>query len=388
MMKDEFRFFLRTDVRVGADELLKLPEYLVQAKLNKVVILIDGALKKLPYISKAIKLCEKELDCSLFYYDIGEEPTYEYLDEIAEEFRKKKGVQALVGIGGGSTIDFTKGLAVLMTNSGEALKYRGFPENINDPLPVIAVPSTAGTGTETTYNAVFISKKESKKLGINTTKNFPIFSILDPNLIKSCPLHVFASSGMDAMTHALEAFVSPKTQVLSRMLAKEAIRLLSLNLLSVATGDRSLKTLEDLQLGAYLAIIALFNSSAGVAGGLSVPLDEKYGVPHGLSGAVFLPLVHERNFLKGYYDYAFITDVIYGNCKGTKKSKAKKFIDLLYKLNKNLKVPDKLKHFGLNNDEIKEYEANATERARIGGFQLNPVAVTVLDIKSIFAKLK
>lgn len=387
-MKERFRFFLKTDVRYGVDEFLKLPDYLESRKFNKVVLFIDGALKKLRNVKKVIKSCEGRFKTTVFYYDIGEEPSYEYLDEIAGVFRKKKGVEVLVGIGGGSTIDFAKGIAVLMTNKGPAINYRGFPEDINEPLPVVAVPTTAGTGTETTYNAVFVSKKENKKLGINTTKNFPIFSILDPGLIKSCPLSVIASSGMDALTHALEAFVSTETQPLSRAVAKEAIRLLSTNLLAVAKGNTSLDVLGNLQMGAYLAIIGLFNSSSGPAGSLSYPLGAWFRVPHGLATAIYLPLVHQCNWKKGYYEYAELADMIYGYSGSNRKTKAGKFIDLLFELGDRLGVPKKFKQLRLKPEDIKRLEDDALEKARSGRFAFNPVTLTESDILSIFSQLK
>jgi len=117
MMKDRFRFFLKTDVYYGVDELLKLPDYLKKYKFDNIALFIDGALKKVPNVKKVSQLCKKGFKKStIFYYEIGEEPSYEYLDEIAKIFRKDKELQVLVGIGGGSTIDFTKGIAVLMTN--------------------------------------------------------------------------------------------------------------------------------------------------------------------------------------------------------------------------------------------------------------------------------
>lgn len=388
-MKDRFRFFLKTDVRYGVDELLNLPGYLEGYKFKNIALFVDGALKNLPNIKKVIKSCKNKFKkCTIFYYGIKEEPSYEYLDEVAKDFRKKKGLEVIVGIGGGSTIDFAKGIAVLMTNPGNALMYRGFPEDINLPVSVVAVPTTAGTGTETTYNAVFISKKDNKKLGINTTKNFPIFSILDPRLIKNCPFPVIASSGMDALTHALESFVSTETQILSRTIAKEAISLLAKNLLLVAKGKTSLDVLGNLQIGAYLAITALFNSSSGPAGSMSYPLGAWFGVPHGLATAVYLPLVHESNWNKGYYDYAILTDTIYGSSKDTKKVKAKRFIDLLFKLRNQLNIPKKFGDIGLNYEQIKRLENDALDKARSGRFKFNPVSVDEDDVQCIFSKLR
>lgn len=388
-MVDRFNFFLRTNIRFGAGELNKLPAYLKSNKYKKAAFIIDNSLKHKEIIKILIRNCKVVLTKRLvFYYDLSGEPTYEYLDKHSKLFRKHKDLQVLIAIGGGSTMDYAKGVAVLVTNPGPAIKYRGFPKEINGPIPVIAVPSTAGTGSETTYNAVFISEKEKVKLGINTQKNFPVYSVLDPNLIKDTPLSVISSSGMDALTHALESFVCKEANVLTRMLSLEAIKLLVPNLQAVLKGSNSLKVLGNLQLGAYLAIVALFNSNSGPASGLGNPLGTWFGIPHGLAGAFYLPYIHYYNFRKGYYEYGEITDALYGYSNDSKKKKAKVFVDLLFILNRGFKIPRKLRDLKLNSAQIKSLEDNAKKRAESGNFAPNPVEIRVRDILRIFSQLK
>ena len=117
----------------------------------------------------------------ILYFNEIHEPTYQHLNEVVTKLKEKNSkFDCLIAIGGGSAIDHTKGIATLRKNPGSSLKYKGFPKNLNPPIPVVAIPSTTGTGAELAYNAVFIDTKSMIKLGINTKNNYPILSILDP----------------------------------------------------------------------------------------------------------------------------------------------------------------------------------------------------------------
>lgn len=144
----------------------------------------------------------------------------------------------------------------MVVNPGKAINYRGFPTDINIPLPVIAIPTTAGTASEVTFNAVFINLEEKKKLGINTTHNFPALAILDPRVLLGCPKGVTLSSGMDALTHALESYVACQSNYLTRIFAREAFKLIFINLPKVLKDSQDIVAWADMQMGAYLAGIS------------------------------------------------------------------------------------------------------------------------------------
>ena len=170
-------------------------------------IVIDNNLKKIPQIKKLI-LSLKDYNLFFITCDISE-PTYEHLEKKRINQKKRK-IDVFVAIGGGSSIDFAKGLCVLYTNSERAIKYRGFNKFKKSIKPIIAIPTTAGTGSEITPNASFVNTIDKRKMGINGEAIRPKYALLDPNLTVSCPKFYTVSSAVDSLVHATEAFVAKK----------------------------------------------------------------------------------------------------------------------------------------------------------------------------------
>ena len=270
---------------------------------------------------------------------------------ISVEFKKKfsgKSYDCLVGVGGGSTLDLTKGMAVLLTNEGEPLSFRGFPKLKNKPLPVIAIPTTSGTGSEVTYNAVFTNSQEKKKLGINSIFNFPVSAIIDPLVFVDCPFSVSVSAGADALVHTMESYVHRHHTLISRMYSKEAFRLIFNNLGKIKQDPTNVEVRANLALGAYLAGTALINAGSGPAGAFSYPLGAVYHVPHGYAGAVFLSSITRINVEKGYLGYAELYDLIEGaDHQKSIIEKNRQFVVAMQKLMDQVEIPKSLSHFGL-----------------------------------------
>lgn len=289
VMIDKFNFELKTKAIFGVGEVNNLFKYIKELGYKKPGFVVDNNI--IDNTSLEPIKCKK-----ILLYDYGE-PTYTLLNKNR---KFSNGCDCLVGIGGGSVIDFTKGLAVLATNKKHAIEYRGFPTNINKPLPIIAIPTTAGTGSEVTYNAVFVDENK-KKLGINTKLNYPKLAILDPKLVQSCPRSVMISSGLDALTHAIESYGATKSTLITRALSVTAIHSLLGNLRYIdSKGRTSLETCSNLQKAAFMAGIALMNSGSGPAGAMSYILGPQFNIPHGLAGAIFLPYVVQHNEKKGF----------------------------------------------------------------------------------------
>lgn len=375
---NDLSFMMKTNLQFGSGSLAKLPPRIKELGYDRMGVLIDGAVLGSSYIRKALgDLKAQASGYFQFEYTLKGEPTYDYLDQAAVEFRKHPDLQVILAVGGGSAMDTAKGVALLMTNPGDGLNYRGFPKAVNDPVPTVCVPTTAGTGSETTYNAVFLDAKEGKKLGINSLKNFPVLSVLDPELIRSCPPAVIASSGMDAVTHCVEGFVSKKSTLISRMYSIRAYRLLADNLKRVRERPDDLDVLGNLQLGAYLAIIGLANSSAGPAGGLSYLLGAWYKVPHGLAGAFFLPEVHRFNKDHGFTEYAELA--------GPGRGGAQSVIDELFELNEAQGIPKRIRDLNVPEDCFERLVKGCLNDLK-GLFDLNPVPMSEADIRALLKR--
>tara|TARA_B100000989_G_C19530848_1_gene469751 strand:+ start:1084 stop:2223 length:1140 start_codon:yes stop_codon:yes gene_type:complete len=271
---------------------------------KKIVLIIDKKVSRFRYILKTISLFKKKLHIKyVFLFDEPHEPTYEYLDKNINFFRKKKNLfDAIIVIGGGSTMDFAKGCALLSKNFKPAIQYMGFPKKINDPIPVITIPSTTSTGSEVIYNAVFTSKKMNKKLGINSEKNFPIMTYFDPKIIALAPKEIIIYSALATFNRAIETFVFSKGNFLTKEVSKYVFDLVRINLPKYLKTN-NLDNLKKLQLAGSLSIIALSNSGGGASGILNYYFSTNFEVPQAKSFSIVALEILKFNINNSFYDY-------------------------------------------------------------------------------------
>ena len=374
-------------MQVGSGISKKIPEHLKEYGWEKIGLVIDkGLYEKNRYVVEIIKILKDELKRVVVLVNEMPEPTYDYLDKVKTIFSKPR-LDCFVGIGGGSTLDLTKGLAVLKTNKGKAINYRGFGKVQKVPLPVVAVPSTAGTGSDVTPWAVFIDVKEKWKFGINTEYNYPRLAFYDPRMLDSCPREIYASAGMDAITHSLESFAAKNTTFFSRNFSKRAFKLLFENLKKIANGNRKKETKTNLLIGSAFAGIALMNSGAGPAGALSYPLGVYFDVSHGMAGSVFLPAVIKYNVDNGYNEYSELYDLLYDNPSMSAPEKSMRFADEIKTLSDELGIRSNLKGFGVKSeDDLKLIIDNSMQLK--AAFGQNPVKFGKKEIKQVVYSLK
>jgi alcohol dehydrogenase len=377
-----FAFKMRTNLRFGVGESEKLADVIKALGYKNIGVIIDSGVFENKFIEKLVqKIKDADLKISIFENKVSE-PDYDYLEEYKKQFLNIA-LDCLVGIGGGSTLDLTKGVATLIKNPGKAIEYKGFPILKYAPLPVIAIPTTAGTGSEVTYNAVFTDSKEKKKLGINSELNFPLCAIIDPLLTLDCPKSVTISSGMDALTHSLESFAAKNATLVSRIFSKEAFKLVFNSLIKVTDDMGNIGIRSNLLLGSYLAGIALSNSGAGPAGAMSYPMGSVYKIPHGLAGGLFLAKVIRFNVDNGYNEYAQLYDLIDGAKPGlNEKEKSFDFCKMLDKLTDKLEIPKKLNCFNIHKNDV-EYLLSAVFGGLKGAIEQNPVKMAEDDMRNI-----
>tara|TARA_B110000444_G_C18827732_1_gene591306 strand:- start:689 stop:1831 length:1143 start_codon:yes stop_codon:yes gene_type:complete len=374
-----FDFTFRGTIFFGIGKRNNLNKIIEQENFKTAGIVIDHALVEIPIFQDFLKLIKIKI--ILIKCDIAE-PTYEKLEQKRIEV-KNKDIDVFIGIGGGSALDLAKGLSVLSKNTGPAISYRGF-DQFREPIPpVIAIPTTAGTGSEITPNASFIDTDEKKKLGINGEAIRPKYAILDPELTLSCPLSPTISAGVDSMVHATEAFIAKKTNPVAKMFAKKGFSLVFKNLELLAHDLEDLDLRENVMYGAFMSAIALMNSGTGPAAAMSYPLGVHFGVPHGIGGGIFLPHVIDYNIKSGFYDYAYILD----DEKDTNsiKDKAYKFSEKIFKSWSNLNVPSDLKIFGMQEKDKKVFISNTLDLKM--ALDQNPIPFNEKEIKNILSEL-
>jgi alcohol dehydrogenase class IV len=349
-MKQNFFFQVKTQLTAGAGVSRDIAEFLNDKEMWHIAVLVDsGVVEHSSYFGE-IKVILEEACRSLEVIELrgSEEPDYDYLDEIVAELRGLDNLDVLIGIGGGSCLDITKAGAALATNPGKGIEYRGFDMVKVPPVPTICIPTTAGTASEVTINAVFTDKSEMKKLGINGRHLEATYAILDAEWTVSCPQMVAVSAGTDALTHTLESFMCNNANPVTRCFSRAAFKLLYDALPSLVDDPDNIEMRQQMLYGSYMAGIGLFNSGSGISGAFSYPIGVHYKVPHGIGGAIFLASVVEYNVAKGYTEYAELVDLVEPGFGGSDSDKSQHFIGMIRDVCQHVGVPDDLSQWGLS----------------------------------------
>ena len=289
-----FSFTGAKKIVFGRGSFAGLPEHLAELKVSRPLIVLDGNLAGAGFGEKVAALLEKAKIGYVLYDKAAPEPPIELADEGAKLAIRKK-CDGVVGIGGGSAMDLGKAIAVIAANRGKAEDYLGLNKVPGPGLPKIMIPTTAGTGSEVTFTAVFIRKKLKKKEGMNSPYLYPELALLDPELTLTLPPHPTAATGIDALCHAIESYTSIIASPLSEMMSLEAIRLISDNLRTAVHDGTNIEAREAMLLGSLYAGLGLANAGVTAVHSLSYPLGGKYGISHGLANTIMLPKVMAFN---------------------------------------------------------------------------------------------
>ncbi|HUC60466.1 MAG TPA: iron-containing alcohol dehydrogenase [Alphaproteobacteria bacterium] len=386
-MIDQFFFQLNNRLHYGLGWSRKLGAFLQEKGYRAPALLVDaGVAERNPYYREIAGLVAAAgFAAPEILLRATEEPSYDYLDEVAARVRALPALDVIVAIGGGSALDTAKAVAALRTNPGSGIEYRGFDKIGIAPVDTICIPTTAGTGSEVTINAVFTDKREMRKLGINGRHMHATWAVLDAEWTASCPKSVAVSSGVDALVHTLESFTTTNSNPLVRAFNREAFRLLYENLPALVEEPGNAEKRQHLLLAAYLAAAGLFNSGSGIAGALSYPIGVHFKVPHGIGGGIFAASIVAYNVERGYHDYAELLDVVEPHPGWSAERKARRFVDALQALVDRLGVPRHLDQWGICRANLKEV---ATLMLPLqAAFNQNPVAFSAeRDVPAILAK--
>jgi alcohol dehydrogenase len=378
------RFSLHTDVRAG--EGIAAPEAAAWAADHGTAhasVVLDAGLRGNDEADRLVAALGDGREVDVVVNDVAE-PDYDYLDDFRTRVRPDTGL--VVAVGGGSTLDLAKATSVLLTNPKPALEYRGFDLIERPGPPVIAIPTTAGTGSEVTPNAVFTNKAEQRKLGINTALYLPKLALLDPRLVASAPRSVTVSAGMDALVHAVESFVAAGATPISRPLSREAFRLVMRWLPRAVDEPSDMEAHQQMQIGAFFAGSALMNAGAGPAGALSYPLGVRWQVPHGIAGGVFLAPVAQRNVAQGALIYGELADLLPDPPRdGSPQERAQAVADAIEELSVRIGVPRRLSEWGIGPADVDLITEETFGLA--GALKMNPIVITDEWLRSLLGEM-
>jgi alcohol dehydrogenase class IV len=371
-----------TSILFGVNAVTQLSDKIAELNGHRVFLVADPGLKQSGIINKVADILEQAKIPHTVYDKVTPEPGLKLADQ-AVKLAKKNKTDCVVGIGGGSALDIAKAVSILLTNGGKAEDYLGLGKIKLQGVPKIMIPTTAGTGAEVTFTAVFINEKTNSKGGMNGDPLYPDAAILDPALTLSLPPHVTAATGIDAFTHALEAFVSTQAHVISDMYALEAIGLISGNLGVAYANGSNLEARSAMLMGSLLGGKALATAGVGLVHAMAYPLGGMFNTAHGLANAVLLPYVVEYNIIGNMEKFATVAQVMGYETEGLPLREAAQLaVEAIHQLNADVGIPSSLADLNIPADKIAEMARIALTVTR--PVENNPRRPTEEDVISVY----
>ena len=352
---------------------------------RKVLIISDKGVARAGLIDKPKALLEAAGITVAVIDDTPPEPDVEQVNAILAA-AQAHAAQAVIGIGGGSAMDVAKIVAVLLNNDVSLRDLLNKAPIARRGLPTLMVPTTAGTGSETTPNSIILVPEDELKVGIVSPKLMPDCVILDPELTIGLPPAITASTGMDALCHAIECYTSKKGNPFSELLALKAISLISRSIRKAFSDGKDLDARHDMLLGAMYGGMCIATSSTTGVHALAYPLGGKYRIAHGISNAILLPFVMRFNVVGNedkFRDIALAMGLDVAS--QTPQLAASVMIDALFELNRDLEIPADLKRWNITLADLDTLVEGAAKVTRL--LDNNPRTMEKADIRAIYAQL-
>ena len=326
----------------GEGSLKKVPEVLKEKGLSKPLVVTDNGIHSLGLLTPFLEHLKAEKFEFAYFYDVVANPTIKNVEDGLKIFLESK-CDSIIAIGGGSAMDCAKMIGARSVNPKKSVeKLKGLLK-IGHKLPFfIAVPTTAGTGSETTLAAVIVNQDTHHKYACNDPHLIPKLAILDPTLLVGLPPKITSTTGMDALTHAVEAYIGHANTKKTKKAAIQAVKLINENLFESYKDGKNLERRSAMQKAAFLAGVAFTRAYVGYVHAIAHSLGGKYNVPHGYANAIILPYVLEAFGRKAHKRLAELADEI-SLCEksASNEVKAKEFISWIRRMNESMNIPEK-----------------------------------------------
>lgn len=374
---------LPTELFFGCGAAKRTGEKLKELGYKKVFVVTDPGIKQAGLLEGILSSIQQAGLEYLVYDSIKSDPTSDIIEQ-GTEVLKNSGCDAVLGVGGGSALDCAKAFAAMATNEGKITDYTGVGKLKNKPLPIVAIPTTAGTGSEATMFTVITNAETKLKAPVGSYLIMPVLAILDPELTVGLPPHLTAATGMDALTHAIESYVNVATHPISEGLALHSIKLIARSLRKAVAKGTNLKAREDMLLASTIAALAFNSTRLGLVHAMSQPAGAHFGIPHGLSNAILLPHVMEFNLMGNPEKYAEIAALFGEQVEGLPLMEAAaKSVKAVKDLMRDIRIVERLGDFGIKENDL---DMLADEALTSGNVLLNPRQPSKADIIEIYKK--
>ncbi len=376
------RMILNETSYFGAGAISEIVTEATARGFKKALIVTDKDLVKFNVVKKVTDLLDKASLAYEIFDEVKANPTVDIVKSGVDTF-KKAGADYLIAIGGGSPIDTAKGIGIIINNPefSDVVSLEGVAETKKPCVPIIAVPTTAGTAAEVTINYVITDTEKKRKFVCVDPHDIPVVAIVDSDMMSSMPKGLTASTGMDALTHAIEGYTTLAAWELTDMMHLKAIEIISRSLRAACDNDS--KGREDMALGQYIAGMGFSNVGLGVVHGMAHPLGAFYDTPHGIANAVLLPYVMEYN---AEYTGEKFRDIakamgVEGTESMSQEEYRKAAVDAVKQLSKDVGIPAKLHEIGVKEEDLQALAESAFADVCTGG---NPRPCTVESILELY----
>lgn len=389
-----FNFSVPQDITVGKGSLAKLPEIAKKLGGSHAFIISGPHLAKMGLVEKAadyLKTVDIKTDA---FTEIEANPSVATVEKATEKF-KESGADFIVAFGGGSPMDVAKAVGVVAKYGGSITEYEGAHKVPGPIIPLIAIPTTAGTGSEVTAFSVITDHSRDYKLTVFSYELLPAYAILDAELITTAPASVAAACGIDAFIHAEEAYISTAASPFSDAMAEKAMALIGKNIRRFVANRGDMEAAEAMMVGSLFAGIAFSFARLGNVHAMSHPVSAFFDVPHGVANAVLLPVVAEYNALADHGRYLTIYNDISPVPAYTDDFEPMMLVDAIHSLCADIGIPENLtiainqasKTGEVTREEFEsKIEAMAVDAMKSGNIAVNPRFSRQCDIEMLYKK--
>jgi len=379
---DSYQIMLPRKILFGAGCLDRIADEARQLGARRALIVTDPGVYQAGLTEPAREpLVGAGIDVDVFS-EAEPEPTLPWLDATAAKMRRQK-YDLLVGVGGGSSMDFAKGLSVLLTHGGSGRDYLGVDKVPGPGIPVFALPTTAGTGSEVTNIAIFGDPERELKAGMVSPHLFVHLALVDPTLTYGCPPRVTAASGMDSLVHAIECYTSKKASTFSDTVSLEAMRLIAGNLKTAVRDGANKESRNGMSEGALLAGMAFVNASCAAVHALAYPLGSRFHVPHGVANGLLLSYVMECNLPASLAKYATVGRMLGVETEGrSPQEAAEQGVLAARTLAADIGLPVRLRDLGVPREALEGMAVATMDVTRL--LDSNPKPLTLDDVRQIW----
>ncbi len=379
--QEEFDFILPTEIRYGKQAVQDVPQELISRDIKSVLLITDKGIRSQSFTTDIVNSLV-EVDIRVYLFDLVEaNPKDRNVEDAAEQAANLK-VDALLAVGGGSPIDCAKAVSVVATHGGSVRFYADADKITGEVLPLFTIPTTAGTGSEVTFSSVITNTQEDFKFTIKSPKIAPRIAFIDPQLTISKPASLTAATGLDALTHAIEAYTAKVANPLSDAAALHAIELINTHLVTAVKEPANFGARDGMMKGSLLAGIAFSHSDVASVHCIAEALGGKYDAPHGVCNAIALPVLMEYNREYALERYARIARAMELDF-GTDEEGAQKAVERVKQLAEEVGLP-KFQSLGVKQEDLQELAENS---ARNGSNKDNPRPMEVEDYLKVLNTL-